>query len=41
MHGRIELRAYELSQTGQGGSDLQYWLQAEREIVSGTAGNVG
>lgn len=31
---RIRLRAYALSQAGGGGSDLEHWLQAEREIAS-------
>ena len=41
LHERIKLRAYELSCTGQGGSDLQNWLQAEQEIAAAAAEHVG
>jgi DUF2934 family protein len=36
LHDRIKLRAYELYQSrgSVNGSDLQDWLQAEREVLS-------
>ena len=33
LEDRIRLRAYELFLTQPGGSDLQDWLRAEREIL--------
>ena len=38
LHAQIQRRAYELSQAGKGGSDLDDWLQAEREFVQEEAG---
>lgn len=32
LHARIQQRAYALSQARPGGSDVENWLQAEREI---------
>lgn len=37
VHARIELRAYELWRAGRGGSEVDHWLQAEREITQETA----
>ena len=49
LQDRIRQRAYELFQAKSGGSEMQDWLQAEREILheiaphseSGTAPNKG
>ncbi len=34
-HETIEKRAYELSQSGEAGGDLDNWLRAERELSGG------
>jgi hypothetical protein len=31
-YGDIEQRAYEIWASGQGGSEMDYWLRAEREL---------
>lgn len=41
LHARIQRRAYELSRAGKGGSELENWLQAEREIALEVAGPGG
>ncbi len=37
LHARIQRRAYELSRTGSGASELENWLQAERELAPESA----
>ena len=34
-HEMIARRAYEISQSGHGGSELDNWLRAERELRNG------
>ncbi len=31
-HDQIALRAYEIWQSGQGGSEFDHWIRAEREL---------
>ena len=31
-HEEIELRAYEIHESGEGGDELENWLRAEREL---------